>query len=317
MTENINDFPAYLLDIDDFQPLQELPVKLSEGKLILMKHIPTGRIVTARFLNDGFSNIHIQRLFLSEIWIQIRLRHPCIQRFRGYTLLRDDRDYTSALIHDYSNYGTLQDFVDGKIKLTPTQKTKIAFGIAYGMQYVHSLHVLHRNLKPTKILFNKQLEPLISDFFLSLFIKENENKAEGEEDEVVIDESVGTQIWKSPEMATPFDDNRYHLTLKSDVFQYGQIIGCLLTGKDVEQYPNGIDKWQYTYEQISQEKSESDSMIDYLYISCLSPNESERHPFSVIVNEMFLSEDEGNIPVFEGTDLKEFKEYQQRLINHK
>lgn len=315
MTELINDFPAYLLDIDDFQPLQELPVKLNEGKLVLMKHLPTGRIVTARFLNNGFENINVQRLFLSEVWIQIRLRHPCVQRFRGYTLLRDDRDYTAALIHDYSNYGTLQDFIDGKIQLTPTQKTKIAFGIAYGMQYVHSLHVLHHNLKPTKILFNKQLEPLISDFFLSLFINENKNKEEGEEDEVIIDESVGTMAWKSPEMVNRVD-GQYHLSLKSDVFQYGQIIKCLLTGKDVERYPDGTNDWSLIYSEIS-DVADDISNIEYLYITCLSPVLAERYSFSEIVNKMFLSEDEKEIPVFEGTNLDEFKEYRERLINHK
>ncbi|KAK8839246.1 hypothetical protein M9Y10_032175 [Tritrichomonas musculus] len=314
MTEHINDIPAYLLDIDNFQALKELPVKLNVGKLVLMKHIPTGRIVTARFLNDGFADIHIQRLFFREIWIQIRLRHPCIQRFRGFTLLRDDRPYTPALIHDYSNYGTLQDYIDGTIKLTPTQKTKIAFAIAYGMQYVHSLNVLHRNLKPTKILFNKQLEPLISDFFLSLVIPENPNKTEDQENEIIVEESAGTKEWKSPEMASRLDD-KYHLTLKSDVFQYGQIIGCLLSGKDVEVYPNDVDKWDLTYDQIYQSYESTEKMIEMLYVFCLSPDLASRPSFSKIVNDMFLSDDDSNIPVFDGTNLEEFKEYRQRLIN--
>ena len=117
-------------------------------------------------------------------------------------------------------------------------------------------------------------------------------------------------------MAVKLDD-KYHLTLKSDVFQYGQILGCLITGQDVEKYPNDVDKWELTYKEIEDKYASSESMMDFLYVSCLSPDIASRLSFSRIVNELFLSDDETNIPLFEGTNLEEFKEYQQRLINHK
>ncbi|OHS94377.1 hypothetical protein TRFO_39441 [Tritrichomonas foetus] len=311
------DFPAYLLDINEFEPLEELPAVFRQGKNIMMNHKATGKVITARFFKDGFSDFNEQYLFLTEIWIQMRLRHPCIQRFRGYTLLRDDYEGTAALIYDYTNKGNLQDLIDksqdeeNEFEITPTQKSKIIFGIAYGMQYVHSLSVLHRNLKPSKILLNDQYEPLISDFSLSLFIKSQNELKEGEEDYVTVKESVGTPSWKSPEMVDNrnTEDGLYHLSLKSDVFQFGQIIKYLLTNQAPQYSELDLENWESEFNKELDIYNEMGN-IGQLLNATTDALPANRCSFAEIVS--FYKSDE-SFPLFPGANQEEVKEYIRKL----
>jgi serine/threonine protein kinase len=47
---------------------------------------------------------------------------------------------------------------------TPTVKSKCIFGIAPGTAYMYGEHVVHRDLKPGTILFDKNFEPAPAGF---------------------------------------------------------------------------------------------------------------------------------------------------------
>ena len=306
-----NDFPSYLLDINDFQPLEFLGEN-RQGKLIMMKHIKTGRIVYARFINDGFLDINEQQLFLSEIWVQMRLQHPCIQKFRGYTLLRDDYDGTAALIYDFVSKNTLADQIikasEDNSQLTPTVKSKILFGIGYAFQYIHSLHLLYRNLKTSKVLLNDQLMPIISDFSQAIMIPDGDGEDENGENqtlpEIEVVDAMGTPQWKSPEMrGRNHDDNKFHLTLRSDVFQFGLILYNLMTYKLPKN--DELDNWNAYMNDYTTDLNENEDLV-YLFTWLTAPNPIERPSFSEFIE---LYKDDSSIPHFDGTDINELKQF--------
>ena len=82
-------------------------------------------------------------------------------------------DYSSPitiyLITSYMSTGNLYNTIHNNPpnSLNGTQKTNIALGIAHGMLYLHSLHIIHCNLKSSNILLDEFVLPKVSDFALS------------------------------------------------------------------------------------------------------------------------------------------------------
>lgn len=146
--------------------------------------------------------------YMREIDILCKASGPFILKIYGFTL-----EAPYSIITEYMSTGSLWDILrDPKKKLTPTQKTNIALGIAHGMKYLHSKQIIHRDLKSPNILLDKQMLPVICDFGLGRVISPD------------MTVGMGTPQWMAPEQMTT---NNY--TYAVDVFAYGTILYELLT----------------------------------------------------------------------------------------
>lgn len=100
-----------------------------------------------------------------------------------------------------------------------TQRCIILYGIAMGINKLHEIDTIHRNLKPRSILLDESFEPLISGFFLSKIIDK----------EIVI---TGSPIYMAPELLMNeeegIDSHSYEEKL-SDVYSFGIIAYYLMT----------------------------------------------------------------------------------------
>jgi serine/threonine protein kinase len=86
------------------------------------------------------------------------------------------------------------------------------------MAYLHSQHVLHRDLKPQNILINQAMRPRICDFGLSIVCDLTATQTAG----------VGTALYMAPEMHTSD-----HYGPSVDVFAWSCTVYELITGKRV------------------------------------------------------------------------------------
>ncbi|KAI3860661.1 hypothetical protein MKW92_053892, partial [Papaver armeniacum] len=117
------------------------------------------------------------REFINEIGMISGLRHPNLAMLYGCCIEGNQL----LLIYEYLENNCLSRalFEEEKVQLRldwPTRK-KICLGIARGLTYLHEesrLKIVHRDIKGTNVLLDKDLNPKISDFGLAKLDEEDD-----------------------------------------------------------------------------------------------------------------------------------------------
>ena len=99
-----------------------------------------------------------------------------------------------------------------------TRKLICIYGIAAGMQYLHSKQIIHLDLRPANILLNEFLFPKINDFYTSMRI--------GTTNEPSLQKNYETIDYMAPEVV--YDDN---YSKAADVYSFGVTVHEILTCK--------------------------------------------------------------------------------------
>jgi serine/threonine protein kinase len=149
--------------------------------------------------------------FEREVEILIRANGPFLLQMHGFTL-----EPSFSIVTEYVQGGSLWDFLrTNPRRLTPLQRTAIAYGIAHGMRSLHGYGVLHRDLKSSNILLAPGNLVRIADFGLG-------KSVEGAQQ--TITRAAGTAQWMAPEQI--FTKN-YGFPV--DVYAFGTVLFELLT----------------------------------------------------------------------------------------
>jgi calcium/calmodulin-dependent protein kinase I len=121
------------------------------------------------------------------------------------------------IILEYVPNGSLMELVSKKGRLSENQARPIMAGILRGVAYLHSLGIVHRDIKPDNVLMASMTEPKISDFGLSIFVSG---------DAPLVTSIVGTPLYVSPEACSgvPYG-------LPSDVWSCGVLLYYMLSGE--------------------------------------------------------------------------------------
>ncbi|CAF4603568.1 unnamed protein product, partial [Rotaria sp. Silwood1] len=106
-----------------------------------------------------------QKIFVKEVQVLKRLKHPNVLNFIGLLL---DKDNQMCFLVDYIAGGTLKDIIhDLSIPLTWLQRLRYAKDIAAGMEYLHSCNIIHRDLNSSNCLVKSDGHVVVADFGLS------------------------------------------------------------------------------------------------------------------------------------------------------
>ena len=230
---------SYLIDLKNYEKL-DLIGEGSFGKVYLTKEKKTGNIYAAKVLITSITNnSKMMRDISREINTILKVHHPSIIRFIGYSPTNFENESKPVIITDYIPNGTLKDLIDLSIKArspekwNDTRKLITLYGIASGMSFLHSHNILHRDLKPANILFDKYLFPVICDFGLS-------------KEENSVDQSTsclkGTPLYLSPEIIV---ENEY--LKEGDVYAFAIITYQLF----INETPfNGLNNGMKIYNKV-------------------------------------------------------------------
>ncbi|KAI8558030.1 hypothetical protein RHMOL_Rhmol04G0056800 [Rhododendron molle] len=113
-----------------------------------------------------------------------------------------------------------------QLQLDWSTRYKICIGIARGLAYLHEesrLKIVHRDIKATNVLLDKNLNPKISDFGLA--------KLDEEDDTHISTRIAGTYGYMAPEYAM-----RGYLTDKADVYSFGIVALEIVSGRSNTSY---------------------------------------------------------------------------------
>uniref|UniRef100_A0A8C9R7U3 Interleukin-1 receptor-associated kinase 4 n=1 Tax=Scleropages formosus TaxID=113540 RepID=A0A8C9R7U3_SCLFO len=166
---------------------------------------------------DDISPQDLKTQFNQEVQTLRTLKHKNLVEMVGFSC---DGDHL-CLVYPYMCNGSLLDrlaCLGDSLPLSWTRRCLIAAGTARGLEYLHSNHHIHRDVKSANILLDETFEPKISDFGLT---RASEKKSAST---VLTEKIVGTTAYMAPEAL------RGEITPKSDVFSFGVVLLEVLSG---------------------------------------------------------------------------------------
>ncbi|GAB2284346.1 hypothetical protein Dimus_018803, partial [Dionaea muscipula] len=280
---------------NDFSPLN----KIGEESIgpVYKGVLPDGKVIAVKQLSAKSKQGN--REFINEIGMISALQHPNLVKLYGCCIEGKEL----LLVYEYMVNNSLARALfgreDARLNFDWTTRKKICLGIARGLAYLHEesrLKIVHRDIKATNVLLDKDLNVKISDFGLA--------KLDEDENSHISTRIAGTIGYMAPEYAM-----RGYLTSKADIYSYGVVVLEVVSGKSntnyrpKEEFVYLLD-WAYVLQEqgnllelvdpsLGSDYSEEEAMILLnLALLCTNPSPTLRPKMSSVVS-MIL----GEIPV--------------------
>ncbi|RVW59332.1 putative LRR receptor-like serine/threonine-protein kinase [Vitis vinifera] len=219
------------------------------------------------------------REFVNEIGMISALQHPNLVRLYGCCIEGNQL----LLIYEYMENNSLARALFGREEHRlhldwPTRK-KICLGIARGLAYLHEesrLKIVHRDIKATNVLLDKDLSAKISDFGLA--------KLDEEENTHISTRIAGTIGYMAPEYAM-----RGYLTDKADVYSFGVVALEIVSGKSNTNYrPKEEFVYLLDWAYVLHEQGNILELVDPILVSMLEGKIAVQAP---IVKKSSMNQD--------------------------
>ncbi|CAI2376707.1 unnamed protein product [Moneuplotes crassus] len=183
------------------------------GKVRAGTHILTGDKVAVKILEkDRISDVADVERVSREIHILKLTRHHNIIQL--YEIIETKK--LLYLIMEYADGGELFDYIVNSSKIDEREACHIFQQIISGIEYIHKLNVVHRDMKPENLLIDNKKTIKIVDFGLSNTFKKEE----------LLKTACGSPCYAAPEMIA----GKKYYGPKSDIWSCGVILYALVCG---------------------------------------------------------------------------------------
>ncbi|XP_038981163.1 probable LRR receptor-like serine/threonine-protein kinase At1g53440 [Phoenix dactylifera] len=186
--------------------------------------LPDGSVIAVKQLSSKSKQGNHE--FINEIGMISALQHPNLVKLFGFCIEGNQL----LLIYEYMENNSLARALFGperhQLKLDWRTRHKICLGIARGLAFLHEesrIKIIHRDIKATNILLDKDLSAKISDFGLA--------RLDEEENTHINTRIAGTVGYMAPEYVM-----RGYLTDKADVYSFGVVTLEIVSGMSNTSY---------------------------------------------------------------------------------
>ncbi|XP_057459193.1 receptor-like serine/threonine-protein kinase NCRK isoform X2 [Lotus japonicus] len=165
--------------------------------------------------------------FFTEIELLARLHHCHLVPLIGYCSELKGKSVQRLLVFDYMSNGNLRDRLDGIFgqNMDWATRVSIALGAARGLEYLHEAaapRILHRDVKSTNILLDKNWQAKITDLGMAKNLRADDIPGCSDSSERM----KGTFGYFAPEYAIVG-----RASLESDVFSFGVVLLEIISGR--------------------------------------------------------------------------------------
>jgi hypothetical protein len=243
--------------------------------LVYRAELPCGSKLAIKKLNGEMCLM--EREFTAEVEALSMAQHENLVPLWGYCIQGSSR----LLIYSFMENGSLDDWLHNKDDpnsfLDWPTRLKIAQGAGRGLSYIHNTckpHIIHRDVKSSNILLDREFNAYVADFGLARLILPYDTH--------VTTELVGTLGYIPPEYG-----QAWVATLRGDIYSFGVVLLELLTGRrPVQVLTKSKELVQWVREMRSQGKDievldhalrgrgHDDQMLNVLEVACKCINQN-------------------------------------------
>lgn len=241
--------------------------------------------------NNSFQG---KREFSNEVALLSRIHHRNLVQFLGYC----QEEGKSILVYEFMHNGTLKEHLYGPVvhdrRISWIKRLEIAEDAAKGIEYLHTgcnPSIIHRDLKTSNILLDKNMRAKVSDFGLSKLAVDGASHVSS-----IVRGTVG---YLDPEYYIS-----QQLTDKSDVYSFGVILLELISGQEAISSESfgmncrNIVQWAKMHIEIGDIQGIIDPSFCNEYdiqsmwkiaekaLLCVQPHGSMRPPISEVIKEI-------------------------------
>ncbi|KAI5065081.1 hypothetical protein GOP47_0019776 [Adiantum capillus-veneris] len=162
------------------------------------------------------------REFTAEMETLGKIKHRNLVPLLGYCKVGEER----LLVYEYMQGGSLEEVLhggkEGRERVTWDIRKQIAKGAARGLAFLHHNcipHIIHRDMKSSNVLLDRDWEARVSDFGMARLISALDTH-------LSVSTLAGTPGYVPPEYYQSF-----RCTTKGDIYSFGVILLELVTGQ--------------------------------------------------------------------------------------
>lgn len=196
-----------------FEPLLPLHTRDVSGVFLARDH-ERGDLCAVKLLDGAEVPDQARQRFLAEARVLQRLRHPHVVRGRGH----GDDEGLLWYAMDHLPGGSLHELA-GRTRVPPEHALALTFQVLLGLDAVHALGLIHRDVKLTNVLLDDRQRACLMDLGIA-------HHPEGTvEFQTMAGQDLGTPGYRAPEQV--FDPGA--ADARADVFSTGVVLYRLLT----------------------------------------------------------------------------------------
>ncbi|XP_041362480.1 dual specificity mitogen-activated protein kinase kinase 6-like isoform X2 [Gigantopelta aegis] len=275
-------------DATDLQPMHVLG-RGAYGVVEKMLHRKSGTILAVKRIMATVNNIEEKRLLMD---LDVNMRSgscPYTVHFYGALFREGDVWICMEVMETSLDKFYKKIYANGET-IPEEVLAKIAFSVVQALHYLHSeLKVIHRDVKPSNILINRQGEVKICDFGISGHLV----------DSIARTKEAGCKPYMGPERINPDPSVQGQgYDIRSDVWSLGITMIELATGV----FP--FSSWKTPFDQIKQVVMEPPPQLppnrfsqefEYFIVNCLKKEYKERPNYMELMQYAFVKRGEEQV----------------------